>query len=357
MAAEVTVPASRLRQFCYQVARKLEVPEEDADVLAGTLVDADLRGVHTHGSSLLLGYARRLQAGGTKRNASLTVVQDGPAVATADGNAGIGQVIATHAMRLAIEKARHAGIGAVSVRNSNHFGAAATYSMLALPHDMIGFATTNAGARVPPFGGTSAAIGNNPLSYAIPAGTERPIVLDMAQSVVAAGKLGMAQRKGEKIPLGWAIDIDGNPTDDPKVGLAGLLLPLAGPKGFGLALVMDALSGALSTGAVGLDLAGPRPADRPFRVSHFFMAIDVGHFAAVDEFKSRVDRVIRDTKAARKAPGVDEIYLPGEIEFNLRDRREREGIPLLASLVDDLEKLGAEFGLAAADRTLTLGSV
>ena len=356
MAAEVVVPASRLRRFCYQVARKLEVPEDDADILAGTLVDADLRGVHTHGSSLLPGYARRLQAGGTKRDAPLTVIQDGPAVAAADGNAGIGQVIATRAMRLAIDKARHAGIGAVSVRNSNHFGAAATYSMLALPNDMIGFATTNAGTRVPPFGGASAVIGNNPLSYAIPAGTERPIVLDMAQSVVAAGKLAMAQRKGEKIPVGWALDVDGNPTDDPKAGLAGLLLPLAGPKGFGMAVVMDVLSGALSGGAVGMDLSGPRPAERPFRVCHFFMAIDIGRFVEVSEFKSRVDQVIRDTKAARKAPGVSEIYLPGEIEFELRERREREGIPLLASLVDDLEALGADFGLDTADRRLTLGS-
>lgn len=141
-----------------------------------------------------------------------------------------------------------------------------------------------------------------------------------------------------------------------KAGLAGLLLPLGGPKGFGLALVMDALSGALPAGAVGMDLSGPRPADRPYPVGHFFMAIDVAHFGPVSEFKSRVDRVVRDTKATRKAPGVEEISLPGEIEFELRDRREREGIPLLASVVADLEKLAVEIGLPEENQKLTSGS-
>lgn len=351
MADETLVAPERLRRLCFEAARALEVADEDAAILADNLVEADLRGVHTHGSSLMLGYSRRLRSGGTKPHGNLTVLSEGPAVATVDGNAGIGQVVAHRAMQLAIAKARESGIGAVSVRNSNHFGAAASYAMLALP-DSIGFATTNAGVRVPPVGGTSAVVGNNPLSYAIPAGSEKPIVLDMAQSVVAAGKLGMALRKGETIPEGWALDTEGNPTRDPQAGLAGLLLPIGGPKGFGLALAMDALSGALSGGNVGLDLSGPRPDDRPFGVCHYFMAIDIARFVPLDAFKARIDRLIRDTKAARKAPGVAEIFLPGEIEFNLKERRRREGIPLLTSLARDLEGLATELGLSEDARHL-----
>lgn len=339
--------------MCFQAARALGVNDEDAGILADNLVDADLRGVHTHGSSLILGYSRRLREGGTKPHGQLTIISEAPATAVVDGNDGIGQVVATRAMRLAIEKARRCGIGAVSVRRSNHFGAAASYAMMALAHDMIGFATTNAGARIAPVGGASAVVGNNPLSYAIPAGSERPIVLDMAQSVVAAGKIGMALRKGEQIPLGWALDLDGRPTQDPREGLAGLLVPIAGPKGFGLALAMDALSGALSAGSVGLDLSGPRPDDRALGVCHFLMAIDVSKFVPIEEFKARVDKLIRDSKAARRAPGVDAIYLPGEIEYNLRDRRLHDGIPLLTSLVRDLEKMAVELDLPEESRHLS----
>ena len=353
MADETIVAADSLRTLCDQSARVLGVEAEDAAILADNLVEADLRGVHTHGSSLILGYSRRLRSGGTRPRGSLTVVHDAPSVAVTDGEDGIGQIIASRAMRLAIEKARRTGIGAVSVRHSNHFGAAASYSMMALPHDMIGFATTNAGARIPPVGGASAVVGNNPLSYAIPAGIQRPIVLDMAQSVVAAGKIGMALRKGESIPLGWALDRDGRPTEDPREGLAGLLLPIAGPKGFGLALVMDALSGGLSAASVGLDLSGPRPDDRPAGVCHYLMAIDVASFVPVADFKARIDKLIGDAKAARKAPDVEEIYMPGEIEYNLRDRRLREGIPLLSSLVGDLEKLAVELDLPKESRRLS----
>ncbi len=353
MADEIIVAVESLRTLCEQAAGALGVSAEDASILADNLVEADLRGVHTHGTSLLLGYSRRLRSGGTRPSGALTIVHESPGVAVVDGGDGIGQVIGTRAMRLAIEKARRTGIGAVSVRHSNHFGAAASYSMLALPHDMIGFATTNAGARVPPVGGASAVVGNNPLSYAIPAGTQRPVVLDMAQSVVAAGKLGMALRRGESIPLGWALDRDGRPTTDPREGLAGLLLPVGGPKGFGLALVMDALSGGLSAASVGLDLSGPRPDDRPAGVCHFFLALDVASFVPVAEFKARVDKLILDAKSARHAPGVEEIYMPGEIEYNLRDRRLREGIPLLRSLVKDLENLAVELDLPEESRRLS----
>ena len=167
----------------------------------------------------------------------------------------------------------------------------------------------------------------------------------MAQSVVAAGKLGMATRKGERIPLGWALDKDGKPTDDPRAGSAGLLVPIGGPKGFGLAVVMDVLCGALSGAAFGRQLARTHRPDAPSQIGHFFMAIDVGQFVPVDEFKARVDQMIRDIKASDPAEGTKELFLPGEMEWNAKRARVDRGIPMLTSIVDDLERLAAELGL------------
>jgi len=248
-------------------------------------------------------------------------------------------------MEKAIERAGKTGIGAVVARNSSHFGAAAYYAAMALQHDMIGFATTSAGNRIAPIGGRTPVVGNNPLAWAIPSDQEQPILLDMAQSVVAAGKLGMAARKGERIPFGWALDPDGRPTDDPKAGSAGLLVPIGGPKGFGLAVVMDVLCGALSGAAFGRQLARTHRPDAPSQIGHFFMAIDVGQFVPADQFKARVDQMIRDIKASEPAEGTRELFLPGEMEWNAKRARLERGIPMLTSIVDDLERLAADLGL------------
>jgi LDH2 family malate/lactate/ureidoglycolate dehydrogenase len=345
VAQETLIQAANLKGYVAAVGGALGLSDEHARIMADTLVEADLRSVHTHGVNALTGYARRVQGGGANPRPNVRVVKQTMGIAVVDGDAGLGQVVAHFAMEKAIERARESGIGAVAVRNSSHFGAAAFYAAMALKHDMIGFATTSAGNRIAPIGGKTPVVGNNPLAWAIPAGQEQPFLLDMAQSVVAAGKLGMAARKGERIPFGWALDKEGRPTDDPKAGSEGLLVPIGGPKGFGLAIVMDVLSGALSGAALGRDLAKTHTPGAPSKIGHFFLAIDVGQFSPIDEFKARIDRMIRDVKDSEKAEGTRELYLAGEIEWNAkRDRLER-GIPMLTSIVDDLEKLATGLGL------------
>jgi LDH2 family malate/lactate/ureidoglycolate dehydrogenase len=342
---ETLVQAANLKEYVRTVAETVGLSPDHARVMADTLVEADLRNVHTHGVNALTGYARRLQGGGANPKPNVRLVKERLGVAVVDGDAGMGQIVAHFAMTKAIERARQNGIGAVAARNSSHFGAAAYYAAMALEHDMIGFATTSAGNRIAPIGGKTPVVGNNPLAWAIPAGQEQPFLLDMAQSVVAAGKLGMAARKGERIPLGWALDKDGKPTDDPRAGSAGLLVPIGGPKGFGLAIVMDVLSGALSGAAFGRELARTHQPDKPSQIGHFFMAIDVGQFEDVATFKARVDRMIRDVKDSEPAEGARELFMPGEMEWNAKRERLQRGVPLLTSIVDDLEKLAAGLGL------------
>lgn len=345
VAQETLVQAPALKRYVETVTRALGMPEADARIMADTLVEADLRSVHTHGVNALTGYSKRLRGGGANPRPDVRVVTETLGVVVVDGDNGMGQVVAHFAMERAIERARATGIGAAAVRNSSHFGAAAYYAAMALEHDMIGFATTSAGNRIAPIGGKTPVVGNNPLAWAIPAGAEQPILLDMAQSVVAAGKLGMAARKGERIPFGWALDREGKPTDDPAAGQAGLLVPIGGPKGFGLAIVMDVLAGGLSGAAIGLELARTHQADQPSRLGHFFLAIDIGQFTEVADFKARIDRVIRDVKQSEPAEGTRDLYLAGEIEWNAKRERLVRGIPLLTSIVDDLDRLAGELGL------------
>ena len=345
VAQETLVQATNLKSYVKSICTNLGLPEADAQVMADTLVEADLRNVHTHGVNALTGYARRLQGGGANPKPNVRVVKEGNGFAVVDGDAGMGQVVAHFAMQTAIERARANGLGAVAARNSSHFGAAAYYAAMALQHDMIGFATTSAGNRIAPIGGKTPVVGNNPSAWAIPAGKEQPILLDMAQSVVAAGKLGMAARKGERIPFGWALDKEGKPTDDPRAGSAGLLVPIGGPKGFGLAVVMDVLAGALSGAALGRDLARTHQPNAPSRIGHFFMAIDVGQFEEIATFKARIDTMIRGIKDSDPAEGPKEMFLPGEMEWNAKHERLTRGVPLLSSIVDDLEKLASELGL------------
>jgi LDH2 family malate/lactate/ureidoglycolate dehydrogenase len=345
VAQETLVQVDNLKGYVVAVCEKLGLSESGARVMADTLVEADLRNVHTHGVNALTGYARRVQGGGANPRPNVRVARDALGIAVVDGDAGLGQLVAHFAMEKAIERARKTGIGAVVARNSSHFGAAAYYAAMALQHDMIGFATTSAGNRIAPIGGKTPVVGNNPLAWAIPSGREQPILLDMAQSVVAAGKLGMAARKGERIPFGWALDRDGKATDDPKAGSAGLLVPIGGPKGFGLAVVMDVLCGALSGAAFGRQLARTHQPDAPSKIGHFFMAIDVGQFVEVDEFKARVDEMIRAIKDSDPAEGTKELFLPGEMEWNAKHARLERGIPMLTSIVDDLEQLAAGLGL------------
>jgi LDH2 family malate/lactate/ureidoglycolate dehydrogenase len=322
------------------------MPPGDAQVTADSLVDADLRGTHSHGVIQLPGYLERLAAGGINPRPAITIVATTPAMAIVDGDGGMGQVVSDYAMKLAIRKGKETGIGFVGVRNSEHFGACSYWSAMAVAEDMIGICSTNGVSCMPPFGGITGTIGNNPIAIAAPAGKELPVIIDMATSVVAQGKMRVAAARGEKIPKDWAITLEGEPTDDPSEGLKGLVLPIAGYKGFGLAVAFEVLTAVL-TGApfakqVPLD---PGPAE-PLRIGHFFQAVDIAPMIAVPEFKSRMDELIRQIKESKLARGVSRIYAPGEIEEVTKADRLRSGIPLAPAVVDNLKSAAVSLGVA-----------
>ena len=335
-----------LRELAVAILVKPGVPQDDARVTADSLVEADLRGVHSHGMQRLPWYVKRLEKGGTNPTPDIRTISDTGAVAVVDGDGGLGQVVSHRAMALAIEKARAYGTGTVSVRNSHHFGTCAYWAEMALAHDMIGIAITNGGPIMAPWGGLTPTTSNDPVGVAIPAGQELPIVLDMATSVVAGGVLDVVARRGEKIPLGWALDSAGNPTDDPVAGRRGLLLPIGGHKGYGLTVVFEILAAVLAGANFARDVPPPSELTRPMNIGHFFQAIDIGKFQPVEQFRARVDDFIRQIKASRLAPGTERIYVPGEPELEKRSAYLRQGIPLLKSVVEELHNLATRLGIS-----------
>jgi len=258
----------------------------------------------------------------------------------------MGHIVSVKAMRTAMEKAATCGVGIVVMRNSNHSGMMAYYAMMALQRDMIGWALTNGGRALPPWGGAEKLLGNNPQAYAIPAGEERPIVVDMAHSVVAGGKIVMAARRGQKIPFGWGLDKNGQPTDDPKAVLeSGMYLTMGGPKGYCLAVVMEALSGALSGGLMTMDFAAQWLPSKPYEMCHFFQAVDVGQFIPVEEYKRKIDNLVRQIRSTRPAASHDRVYTPGEPEFLKKEKHLKHGIPIHISVYRELEQLATDLGM------------
>ncbi|HLW59668.1 MAG TPA: Ldh family oxidoreductase [bacterium] len=340
--------ASQLAMFVEAVFRKVGVPDPDALLVADTLVEADLRGVHSHGVMRLPIYIKRIQAGLVRPQATVTTTADGPAFAQLDAHGSLGQVVGARGIDLAIRKAREAGVGVVGVAHSTHFGAAAYYAMRAAAERMVGIAITNTLPLMPPVGGAAPIVGNNPIAYAIPAGRHRPVVLDIATSVVARGKVQRAQGRGDRVPLDWGVNRQGQPTDRPEeIMEGGMLLPFGAHKGFGLAMIFDLLCGPLAGGGWSAGVAGLALPEhnRPQEVGHLFAAVDVARFRPLPEFLAEVDRYIDMVHATPRAPGVERLYVPGEIEFEMADARRRDGVPLDAHVVKGLEALAEEFSL------------
>ena len=334
-----------LKTFCSEVFKKLGVPQGDAEVAADSLVTANLRGVDTHGVMRMPYYTAKLRSGVINPRANVVPVRETVATAMLDGQNGLGQVVASHAMQVAIRKAKEAGVAWVSVRNSNHLGACAYYSMMALAHDMIGLIATNASPRLAPTGGAERLFGNNPWSIAVPAGERLPVVLDLANSVVAAGKIRIALKEGKPIPEGWALNKDGEPTTDPQEALKGILLAIGGYKGYGITLMVDLLTGVLADSNYGPRVKGMEVDSAVAGTAHTFMALDISAFGDVDAFKARMDGYIDEIKSSRKAKGSNVIYLPGELEFIKERERKETGIPLQTKVAEDLQKIGKEYGV------------
>ena len=344
----VTVTAEALRAFAAGLLAACGVPGGDAATAAGILVEADLRGVHSHGVLGLLVYTKRLRAGGIALRASVTPVKEHRAALLLDGGNGLGQVVGAAAMGHAIARARETGVALVGVRNSNHLGMNGAYAMMALPHDMIGF-VTNAGSGnlLAPWGGVERLLGTNPIAIAVPAGDEPPPVLDMATSQVSKGKISLAAARGEStIPAGWALNVRGEPTTDAREALEGLLVPVGGYKGAGLSFVTGLLAGVWVGGFFGREvreLFGPP--EVPQNTGHLMAAARVDAFMEPAEFKRRVDAAIREIRGSARAAGVGAILAPGERGHRLAARRRADGIPLDAEVARRLQAVADEVGL------------
>ncbi len=341
----VLVAADVLVGACVQMLEQVGVPRGQAKMIAQAVVEGDLRGVESHGVLRLPAYVHRVQAGLMTAATELRVVQERGATVLLDAQGGFGQVAGIHAMNHAIDRAQKHGVGFAAVRNANHFGIAAYYTMMALPHRMIGLAATNAAPSMAAWGGTAAVLGTNPICVAIPTGQDVDIVLDMASSIVARGKIRSAISKGDRIPLGWALDAEGRPTEEPEAALKGTLLPIGGPKGYGLALVVDALAGVLTGSDYGVHLSSVHDLSCPASVGFVMQAVDITAFADWSEYEKDMQSLIGEIRNSPRAPGVDRIFLPGEIEWlKWRDRRQT-GIPVPVKVLEQLHELASELGV------------
>jgi LDH2 family malate/lactate/ureidoglycolate dehydrogenase len=294
----------------------------------------------------LPGYLDRIRKGLVDPKPELSTSRVTPVAAALDGRNGLGFVVGTRAMAEAVAMARESGLGVVAVRRSTHFGMAATYVLQALEAGMVSLVFTNASRAMPPWGAREPLLGTSPLAAGVPGGKLAPFVLDMSPSIAARGKIRIAEKRGEKIPLGWALDGEGRPTTDPTAALAGVVLPIGGPKGSGLAMMMDIFGGVLSGAAYAGDVGDQYKAfDRPQDVGHFFLAMRPDLFVPMDEVRARMDTLVARVKACPRAEGVDEILMPGEIESRLAATRARTGIPYGAE-IDAVQAEAKRAGIA-----------
>lgn len=342
------VKKEALTDYCRRIFEAVGMNSGDAFVVADSLVHADLVGMESHGTIRVPAYVKRMERGGTAPVSKPVIVKDSPTTALIDGGNGMGQVISKMAMELCIEKAQQNGVAFVGVRGSNHFGMASYFSEMALEHDMIGMVFTSPAALLmAPTGGIEPILDNNPFSFAIPAGEELPVVLDMATSVVSRGKIGVAAKKGDKIPKEWAMTIDGEPTDDPVKAFNGILLPMGGYKGYGLTVIVGILAAVLTGGSIlSTDIRDfYEDVEDKQNIGHLFGCMKIDRFLSPDLFKANMDAMIREIKNSKKAPGVTEILLPGEREFLNAKKYGQRGIPVPLKVLVDLNAIGERYGL------------
>ena len=353
--------AQELKQYAAHYFIRWGISEGDAALAADVLVSADMRGVDSHGLIRLQNYyGSRLEQGLIDPKATPTVLRESPTVISMDANNGLGHPAGVKTMRLCIEKARQSGLAMATVRNSNHYGIAGYYAMMALAQGMIGVSFTNSGPLVAPTHGRKAMLGTNPIAVAVPAGKSRPYVLDMATSIVPLGRISVYQKNGAPIPAGWGIDAEGNITEDPaRVIEGGALMPLGGPellrgyKGYGLALLVDIFSGVLAGAGFGEQVYGSS-APGASRIGHFFAAIRIDAFRDPAEFSADMDTLLGSLRDSPKAAGEERIFIHGEKEFEKAERALVEGVRLsdvaVRTLIEAGEQAGVPFDLSPVKR-------
>jgi LDH2 family malate/lactate/ureidoglycolate dehydrogenase len=339
------ISAEALRDFVTALYAAAGLPEQDAALVADSLVRADLWGHSSHGVMRAPWYIDRVRAGTMTPITEPEVVVDAGAISVIDGRDGVGQVIAKRAMQDAIRRAKAHGVGIVSVRESNHHGALGYFTRMAAEQGCIGMLTTNGSPAMAPWGGRKKAIGNNPWSIAAPAGRHAPMMLDIANTVVARGKIFLARQKGIPIPENWAMDAQGRRTTDPVAALGGVILPMAEHKGYAISVMMDVLSGVLSGSGIMGEVSGPYQAEKRSRCGHMVMALNISAFGPVARFEQRMEEMVAGIKAVPLAEGFDEVFYPGEIEARNEEKHGREGLALPEQTRLDLTKVAQEYGV------------
>jgi LDH2 family malate/lactate/ureidoglycolate dehydrogenase len=354
------LPVETLHSFMRDVFIGVGVPEEDARVSADVLIASDLRGIESHGVGRLKMYYDRIRRGQHQAVTQLEVVRESPTTALVDGHHGMGMVIGVRSMQMAIDKARQYGMGSVAVRNSTHFGIDGYYVNMAIQAGMLGMAFTNARPSIAPTFGVEPMLGTNPIAFGAPTDEECPFLFDGATAIAQRGKFEVAARVNKSVPEGWVIDQQGEYITDPHqvlrdltvgeaalVALGGKGEQLGGHKGYGLAVMVEILSASLQSGSFlyGLTGVGEQGQHRPYRLGHFFMAINIESFTPLEDFKATTGAILRDLRSSNKAPGHERIYTAGEKEFDNERRIRQEGVPIVPVLQEEIKTMQRELGL------------
>lgn len=343
----IRIPYQQLLRFMTVAMERLGLPSADASVVGNLMAEAELQGSDGHGVIRLLPYAKRIKAGGVNIHPQIKITSERAGMALLDGDNGMGHLVMKRAAELAIEKARVCGVAWVGAHHSNHAGPASLYARMPMQASMIGmyFAVGNAN-HLPPWGGLDMLLSTNPISVAVPAGQESPIVLDMATTVAAYGKVKTKALKGEMMPVGWMMDRLGQPLLDPKKSDEGFLMPIGGYKGYGLALIVGLLAGTLNGAALGSNVIDFNKDDTSVtNTGQAILAIDLSAFGDVDAFKARVDGLVRELRNSERMPDVDRIWVPGEQSQQRRIDNERHGVPLPLALIEKLDQFSEEHSM------------
>lgn len=338
--------SEKLTRFAASAGESLGMPPKEARIFGESLVYADMRGLGSHGLMRASTYAKRIQMGLVKANAVPRITRDGGAMIAVDGDNGQGVCVAQRVMELCVERAENLGVSMAFVNNCNHFGCSAYFTEYAAWKNMIGFAVTNSYRAVAPTGGSAPMLGTNPLSLAIPGGTCRPFVLDMATSLVAQGKVILARKEGRSVPLGWGLDQEGKPSTDPNEILSGgTLLPFGGPKGYGIALAIEILCTCVAGAAKSTEMGSMYNFERTQNTGFILGAFDLSKVVDMDRFGESVSQLFEEIKSSPKAEAVSEIFIPGEIEDRKYLRAKEEGIELSDAVAGELQDLAKELGI------------
>jgi LDH2 family malate/lactate/ureidoglycolate dehydrogenase len=335
-----------LKAFCQAIFERLGCCPEDAYVASDALIRANLEGVDSHGISRLAIYAKRMKEGRINARPNITITKKGESVLLVDGDNGLGQIVSAKSLKEGIKLAKKTGIVAIAIRKSNHFGTASYFCQMACDQGLAAMAFTNSPPGIPPWGGREAFFGTNPIAFGFPSGTDTPVIVDMSTSVVARGKIILAAKQGQSIPLGWAIDSRGNDTNNPHEALQGAVLPIGGAKGYALALAVEILTGILTGAAFGPHVQNIYNEQGDYaNVGHFFLLFDIEKFMPLDSFTRVMELFLEEVKSVPKAEGVKEILYPGERRKREYQKKLIEGISLSREVEKELNQLGKEWDI------------